>query len=350
MRLILFFLLFSNIATAQIRSYVIHYTTRYPRASEADISALDNGDIIVYYSRFYGGYHDDVGSDIYSVISHDGGKNWVNNAWTQPNIAKVNTMSVSTLNESGTTWLFFLVRNSSTDLRPWLKKTTNNGSTWTTPAPLFPDQAYWTVNNNRIIRTSSGRLICPAARVANGDSLGVTQKLTSSVWYSDNNGSSWTESNRLSLPQYSLGMQEPGVVELSAGNLLMYARVQAGGRQWFANSTDNGTTWGAPYQSTLVSPMAPAKLIKLSDGRLLAAHCNNGNSNNHRRPMTLSVSADNGATWTVKYNLTSDPIRSYAYPSLLEKNGEIYMTYWEQQSALPVFSLVFARIPLTFLN
>jgi sialidase-1 len=136
-------------------------------------------------------------------------------------------------------------------------------------------------------------------------------------------------------------------VELSAGNLLMYSRVQQGvtgsGVQWFSNSTDNGETWGTPYASTMISPMAPAKVIKLQDGRLLAAHCY---STTVRAPLVLSTSNDNGATWSKVFTISDFPDRDITYPSILERDGYLYITHWEQLRVKPVYSLVFTKIAL----
>jgi sialidase-1 len=344
-------LLLSTFQVCGQRSYIEYWTTKYTRNTEGDLIINPNGDIIAYYTRFYGGSSDDAGSEIYSKISVDSGHNWKPYQLTQANIGILNTMSVSAMHEGDTVRLFFLVRNSLSDLRPYMKVSNDNGATWGSPVALFAEAGYWVMNNNRVIRTSSGRLIAPVARVSdvNNWNAGI-EAFTSSTWYSDNDGSTWSESNRLSVAGMSKGAMEPGVVELSPSNLLMYIRVQSGGKQYFSISNDNGATWGTPYQSNLSSPEVPAKIIKLSDGRLLAAHCNNS-ANQHRRPMTLSISNDGGITWIVKKVLTYDNTRYYAYPSLMEKEGYVYISYWEQfLTPKIVFSQRFERIDISDLN
>lgn len=346
-RLLIILLLLPILASAQ-RSYVTYWSTKYLRNTEGDIVITSSGDIISYFTRFYGGASDFSGSEIYSKVSHDGGKTWYNNGISQANLSQ-NTMSVSTLYEGDSITLFFLVRNSPTDIRPYRKVSHDNGVTWSDPAPIFGAAGYWVMNNNRVIRTLAGRLIAPVARVSNiNNFIAGTEAFTSSVWYSDDNGATWTESNRITVPTAG-GAMEPGVVEISAGNILMYIRVRTGGRQYFSTSSNNGETWSSSYQSTLASPEAPAKIIKLADGRLLAAHINN-TVNQTRRPLVLSVSSDGGTTWTVKYTLGDNNISWFVYPSVMEKDGYIYITYWEQITAKTVFSLAFEKIELSKIN
>lgn len=349
---IIFLLLITNVVMAQ-KSYVAYWSTKYPRNTEADIDIRSNGDIVCYYDRFYGGATDQSGSEVYSRISYDGGRSWYDNQLTQPNIGTQNTNSVSTLRVGDSLLIFFCVKNSNTDLHVYYKKSGNEGVTWTAPRKITPGSGngsgYWILANNRAMLLASGRIMLPICWVSDAGILGISEGYKCRSIYSDDGGQTWTSSPDVALLSMSLGWAEPAIVEISPGVLHMYARVQSGGRQYRSISTDNGQTWSAATQSTLVSPEAPVKIIKLSDGRLLAAHINNS-VNQIRRPLVLSVSLDNGITWTVKQTIGNNNISWFVYPSLTERAGFIYVTYWEQITAKTVFSMVFEKISLTNLN
>lgn len=348
-KILVILLFISSSVCAQFRSFVAYYSAKFPRNSEADLVFLPSGSIICFYTRFYFGYLDNTNSDIVMKISRDGGKNWSDYGVAMPNIGQQGTMVASCLYENDSIKLFFLVKNSDTDCKPYRVYSADSGRTWTTPVALTNASGYFTLNNDRVIRVAPGRLIAPVAHISNIALYG-TEQLTSSVLYSDDNGNTWAESNRVTvIPALTAGMQEPGVLESTPGNILMYSRVQQGtagsGYQWFSNSTNNGATWGTPYQSALISPLAPAKIIKLSDGRLLAAHIMSFNS---RAPLVLSIST-NSTTWTKVYDVATAPGRDFTYPSMVERDGYIYITHYEQLRARPLYSVVFYKIPISSL-
>lgn len=346
MKQIFIILIFLPIFASGQRSYIQYWSTKYTRNTEGDIVILPDGKILSYFTRFYGGSADNSGSEVYCKISLNGGLMWYNYNLAQANMGTQNTMSVSTMYESGTIWLFFCVKNSNTDLRVFYKKSTDQGITWTAPQQITTGGGYQFIANNRVQRLASGRLVVPVTYCMNVGNVGTSERLRARLYYSDDNGANWSFTPDIDVPAFSRGWAEHGIVELSAGNLLMYGRVQTGFRQYFAVSTNNGTTWGTPYQSTLISPEAPAKIIKLSDGRLLAAHCNNA-VNQTRRPLVLSASSDNGATWTQKYVLANNTVSWFTYPSVLEVEGTVYVSYWEQIMPKNVFSLAFQKIPIS---
>lgn len=352
MKVLLFLLLLPMVVYSQ-RSYVQYWSTKYTRNTEGDIHIQPNGNIISIFTRFYGGATDISGSELFMNISIDGGKYWKPYNLAQSNIGKQNTMSVSTLFYQDSLLLFFDVKNSNSDLHIWYKKSGDNGQTWTSPRKVTPGSGngsgYWILANNRAVKLSNGRICLPTSWANDVGNVGTSEGLRCRTIYSDDGGITWSSSNDVQLITMSRGWAEPVVVEIGAGVLHMYGRVQSGGRQYRSISTDNGQTWGPATQSTLISPEAPVNIIKMSDGRLLAAHCNN-QVNQIRRPLVLSTSVDNGATWVQSRVLGNNSISWFTYPSLLEKDGFIYTTYWEQITSKNVFSLVFHKVPLSDLN
>jgi Neuraminidase (sialidase) len=66
-----------------------------------------------------------------------------------------------------------------------------------------------------------------------------------------------------------LVLQEPGVVELKDGRVMMFIRA-SGGAQQVSYSSDGGETWTVPVRSSLESPLSPASIKRLAGGELLA--------------------------------------------------------------------------------
>ena len=57
-------------------------------------------------------------------------------------------------------------------------------------------------------------------------------------------------------------VQEPGVVELRDGRLMMYCRSN-GGSQYVSHSQDGGETWSPLGPSRIISPLSPASIKRI---------------------------------------------------------------------------------------
>ena len=66
-----------------------------PRNSEGDIIELKDGRLVLAYSRFTGGGHDDSTAHISKRVSADGGKTWTADEVLVPNEGTQNVMSVT---------------------------------------------------------------------------------------------------------------------------------------------------------------------------------------------------------------------------------------------------------------
>jgi Neuraminidase (sialidase) len=145
-------------------------------------------------------------------------------------------MSASILRlASGKLALFTAIKRGTSDCRPYIRFSSDEGATWSAPRGIFSVPGYYVLNNDRLIQTSRGRLIMPLAfhRVTGKpDASGHTVDLRAiAMWYySDDEGTTWTEAkNWWALPVVSAtGMQEPGVVELADGSLLSWSRTDQG--------------------------------------------------------------------------------------------------------------------------
>ena len=145
------------------------------------------------------------------------------------------------------------------------------------------------------------------------------------LYRTKDDGATWLQGERIAVPGQSL--EEPTVVELKDGRVLMYIRTTAGPIfQCF--SADQGVTWSTPEPSPLIHPTSPMQLRRIpSTGDLL---CIWNNSATHRYPLTAAVSCDEGQTWEHHRDLEVETpgVSQYAYASLTFHEGRALMTYW----------------------
>ncbi len=308
-----------------------------PRNSEGAILELADGRLMLAYSRFTGGAWDDDSADIAARFSYDRGKTWdAHDVILIPNEGEENIMSVSLLRlEKGEIALFYIVRNSPADSRLCMRKSYDEGKTWGDKTLCIPHDGYFVVNNDRVIRLAGGRLVVPTAfHPLNGstmDDLDLRGHCT--CCYSDDTGITWhaggTElaapGSVISVHPDSLGrtvtdgvFQEPGVVELKDGRLMMWMRTNMG-CQYRSYSTDGGETWSEAEPSDLISPVSPASIKRIpSTGDLLVLYNDHSGrfpfaENDGRAPLVSAISKDDGVTWQNHRLVESDLSGWYCY-------------------------------------
>src|SRR5437764_97963 len=80
----------------------------------------------------------------------------------------------------------------------------------------------------------------------------------------DDAGRSWNHSmTELEGPDTSrTGLQEPGLIELKDGRLMMFMRTDLG-CQYRSYSKDGGDTWSPAEPSNILSPLSPASIARI---------------------------------------------------------------------------------------
>jgi predicted neuraminidase len=310
-------------------SYIANATTANVRHSEGDVLVVPaTGKYLTAYSKFNRGLGDAGAAVIVGKFSTDTtGNDWGSEFLISANIGLQNVLSVSLFAISSTTYAcYFNVKNSTSDNRYYRSISTSSGAagTWSAATQIVNDGAYDDVLNAVVRTVNSGRIIIP---VATTPVSGPTNVWSCYAKYSDDGGTTWSNSNTIS-PATTLGGVEPVIVQLSGNNLLMTMRTQSNWN-WFSNSTDNGATWGTPYQSTLPSLYSPTQMINIG-GKLLAG-VNANISGNVRNPISLYKSLNNGATWTLVTNIEfgNNSHYEYSYPSFTVSNGYLLVSYYE---------------------
>jgi sialidase-1 len=200
----------------------------------------------------------------------------------------------------------------------YYKRSNDHGKTWSEQFVMTPNTGYEFTYNDKPIVLSTGRILAPTEKMAvvvkGNDHAGYV----TSAYYSDDNGYTWLRSeNEVSI--YPIEAQEPHVVELKDGRLLMLFRTYSGhpGR---AFSEDKGKTWsqGEVVQELPMAANSSAITVHRipSTGDLLLIHCTGG-AGGKRTPLTSYISKDEGKTWTNPRNLAADPDDDYGYHSVL---------------------------------
>lgn len=299
-----------------------------PRNSEGDFIVLKSGRVVFIYTHFTGGSSDEATAHLASRFSDDGGRSWSEKDEVPAvQIGKENTMSVSLLRlADGRIALFYLVKNSPGDCRPFVQFSSDETSTWTAPSECVKDAAYLVMNNNRAVQLSrgqfAGRIVLPIARHSRaGDKPGFHPGVAM-CYLSDDAGATFTKStSELQAPEQSRsGMQEPLVIERKDSSLLMLIRTDQG-VLFQSESTDGGMNWTDASPTDVKSPLSPASVARIpGTGDLLMVWNDHSQIDerlkNRRTPLTVAVSKDEGRTWIKRRTLYDDPAGWYCYTAI----------------------------------
>lgn len=310
-----------------------------PRNSEGDFITLANGRIYYIYTRFTGdSYLDDAPAYLASRFSDDEGQ-----TWSQEDVqviaqeGKANVMSVSLLRlRNNEIALFYLKKNSITDCKPMVRFSNDECASWSDPIECIPGQSgYFVVNNDRIVQLASGRLIMPVSQhLVKGNERWDEEEEKGHLYayLSDDNGRTWRAGNEVHNPD-GVVHQEPGVVELGDGKLMMFIRTDAG-VQYKAYSTDDGENWSASERSGLYSPKSPASIVKVpgSDKQLLVWNNNNGDNpviKGKRTPLQLAVSQNDMESWENNLIIEDNPDGSFCYTAIHFTDNSVLLGYFD---------------------
>ena len=294
-----------------------------PRNSEGAFVELRDGRLMFVYSHYYSGRGgDNDPAYLAARFSSDRGETWTSaDDVILRNDAGMNLMSVSLLRLPSGIGLFYLRKDSESDCRPVMRLSQDEGASWGRVSDIIPEtRDYFVLNNDRVIRLDSGRLAAPVARHTPTEA--GSRPGAATCYLSDDDGSSWYPSRtllRLAGDPKS-GLQEPGIVELKDGRLMMFCRTIRGS-QYRSFSSDQGLTWSDPQSSGIRSPLSPAGIKRIPrTGDLLLVWNNNyeaeGTMAGRRTPLTVAISRDEGQTWEKVKNLEDDPDGWYCYTAI----------------------------------
>lgn len=307
----------------------------FTRHSEGAFLRMKDGGIYFAYSRFTESGSDAAPSNIVSMVSYDEGETWTE---PEPVIEAAehgtkNVMSVSMMRMlNGDMGLFYIVKATRSINRIVLARSKDEGKSFCkrTVCTLSDREGYYVLNNDRVERLMSGRLIMPLAFHRGGydeNSAYFDGRAYDCFLYSDDDGETWQESRDAVFPPFphsNTGLQEPGIIELKSGVLWGYARTDQMVQYEFF-SMDQGITWSAAQASRFTSPPSPMKISRHPETGDLYAVWNpipvyNGRYTSRagwgRTPLVWAVSHDDGRTWSDQQVIEDHPEHGYCYPAV----------------------------------
>ena len=329
----------ASVSEVPVRTLELPPGSGNPRNSEGAFVTLKDGRILFVYTHYTagaGGDHDPA--CLAARISSDDGRTWTSeDRLVVSNEGGMNVMSVSLLRlQSGAIALFYLRKNNEQDCRPVLRLSTDEGATWGAPVTCIVDEVgYYVMNNDRAVQLTGGRLILPVSLHWPQGAAAADWQGTLMCYLSDDNGVTWRRSATAQKGYDAAGVrittQEPGVVELKDGRVMMFIRA-SGGCQYLAYSSDGGDTWTPPVASAIRSPVSPASIKRLpSTGDLLLVwndHAAIPASLSARRvPLSTALSKDDGKTWRNIKVLEGNPQGWYCYIALHPVDNAVLLGY-----------------------
>ncbi len=306
------------------------------RNSEGDFIRLADGRLMFVYTRFTGGGSDHAAASLVARFSEDNGRTWTtDDVEIVKNEGDWNVMSVSLLRlHSGEIALFYLHKNSLTDCRPVMAISSDEGRTWGEPTLCITDEVgYYVLNNDRVVQLKSGRLVMPVALHNRPGDAKPDWNGHILSYLSDDDGKTWQRSDSVLTAMDEKGKrlvaQEPGVVELKDGTIMMFVRSNAG-CQLLSYSQDAGTTWSELKRSSIISPVSPATIERIpKTGDLLLVWNNHDNVTEEykgkRTPLNVAVSRDEGKTWGNFKTLYDDVNGWYCYTAVAFLDDDVLL-------------------------
>lgn len=311
--------------------------SEFTRHSEGSFLRLNDGRIMFIYSRFTGHNGDDAPSNLVAVYSANEGE-----TWSAPQIVipasmynTKNVMSVSLMRmANGDIGLFYIVKQTPSVSRIMLSRSNDEGENFYSHTECTSPECpgYYVLNNDRVIRLNSGRILVPLAFhrsgiKADGKTPFFDGRSFNCFLYSDDDGFTWNEAPGTIYPPFtntSTGLQEPGLVEKLNGVVWSYMRTDKM-YQYESLSTDFGMSWTIAQPSRFTSPTSPMLIKRNPYTNELYAVWNpipmyNGRESSRagwgRTPLVYAVSKDDGITWSDQVIIEDAPDHGYCYPAI----------------------------------
>lgn len=341
--------------------HLIHGEERFPRSGEGAFIRLKDGRIMYAFTKYY----DSKGTDhdtayIAACYSSDEGEHFSEDrVLLQKDVDALNIMSVTLLRmANGDLGIVYLEKRESEDgvitCMPLIRRSTDEGVTFSDAVCMVDEPSYYVLNNDRVIRLKSGRILFAVA-----DHRRITKTEFNpgsiAIFYSDDDGRSFKRLANMQSPiNDGHGFLEPGLYELPDGRVWLYIRTNYG-YQYMAFSSDNGISWTTPVPNyKITSPSAPM-LVKAVGEFTVAifnpmpwaiAFANKApwGVTRERNPFVMAVSTDGGESlvkqdFSVRvgeflpyikhcYYIEDDRTFNYSYPAILEVEGGFLVAYY----------------------
>lgn len=178
--------------------------------------------------------------------------------------------------------------------------------------PYFRRMGWQTAN--KPIVTQSGRMIVPL--YSDGFSISI-------MAYTDDWGETWKSST----PLVGGGNIQPAIAQCASGDLVAYMRDNGipPKRLHFSRSTDNGESWSSVRDTELHNSGTLCDIVTTPSGHWVLI---NNDTETGRHRLTVSLSEDEGVTWSYEKQIADDIDTRSHYPAIVQDaDGQFHVTY-----------------------
>ena len=305
---------------------------RYGFSHGPSVTVLPDGRLACAW--FTGPFEASVHQAILGSYSSDGGQTWTP-AEVFNDFPRTSDFDPAFVSTGSRTWLFFsegrwnrypFVRGEKQgevgvdSFQIYSRTIDGSSNTWSEPRAAAIEPGYNCRTNGIVLTT--GELLLPVYKLARGHA---------GVLKSSDGGRTWKRYGDVTSPA---GQDEPTIVELNSGAVLMVLRT-GDGRLWKVVSEDKGESWGTPVKTDLVAARASHNLFRMRDGRIVLTH--DASPPPNRTPLTLRVSSDDAETWSAPVTLAEVTIpskgdtvwgRQVTYPSVTQLDDGTLVVVW----------------------
>lgn len=326
--------------------FFIETTKNNPRNGEGSFIHLKNGNIMFGYTEYVGNdWNDHANARISAYFSYDDGETWQDKrVLFEKTAGSKNIMSLSFLRmNNGDIGAFYVLKEADGTSKVVLSRSSDEGDTWSEPLNCFeylPEDNYYVLNNDRVIKLKNGRIIFASSRHNLNRTNGSLASGVVCFFISDDDGVTWRKTDCELVPRYKedgcRGYQEPGLFEFEDGKLWCYIRCWLG-CQFECFSEDFGETWSDEKPNYFFSSPDSPMLIK-NVGKFTISIFNPIPRYNTRpasevwgrTPYVIAVSLDNGKIFSPNnmYYLEDDLENGYCYPAVIETADGFLVAYY----------------------
>ncbi len=136
------------------------------------------------------------------------------------------------------------------------------------------------------------------------------------------------------------GVIQPTLWESESGKVHMLMR-SSEGYAYRSDSEDGGITWRDPYRTGVPNNNSAIDLIRLDDGRLLAAHNPTGGNWAERTPLVLSSSIDGGHTW-IRELVLDEGMGEFSYPAIVRGPDTVFVSWTRNRTEIAFAQIEYA--------
>ncbi len=226
---------------------------------------------------------------------------------------------------NGELLLFYKIGPNVAGWTGWMKRSKDNGKTWSEREAL-PDGFLGPIKNKPVL--INGVLLCPSSTERNG--------WKAHIEFTTDFGRTWSKTEAINDGKTIEAIQ-PSILQYKDGRMQIICRSRNTtlNESW---SVDGGKTWSAMMASALPNNNSGTDAVTLQDGRQLLVY-------NHllpdaswvkgkgpRTPLNVAISKD-GKQWLAALVLEDSPISQYSYPSVIQtRDGLVHIVYtWRRE-------------------